>query len=641
MRRLRSNGLTASNASSPQSLLPVIAAKGKASVDQLRVLDDIAAQSSELSTILRPQAAYRWLLPYLAAITPQYVEGVLRGALAGNHVQAWELFDLMCDTDPEINACVQEYNEGVLRKKIRFEPYHEEDEEPSDSAIEKCKVVSAALRNMRPIMTKDENDLRSTMRDILAARFHGQSILEIEWTDDDTGQLRLLDIPNLGQVLCPRSTFWVHPVCYAYDMNGTMGLRAASTDIAQFSKQAKASKMGKVPMNPVKPPAWNFITSQPRPSVLVDFPKNKFLISILKSKTGTALSGSVLRPLAWWWVASNFCGSWLLNTAQLFGIPFRKAKYDPSTSQSVKNEILQMLQSMGSAGYCLLPNTAELEFESVSAGSAESPQAFLFNFANEMKRKVILHQTMVGGQNSVGTGVGKGGMETESDIKSDCINEGAKHVEAVINLQLVPMILTLNFGDGGDLEAPTVTLVDDEVGGLADAQRDQILSQIMDIPTSYLHKKYCIPKPAEGEPLAGQEAGIQGAQHEMQVQQMQNQQDMQAQQMEVQKEQAKAAQAQAAAQAQQPNAEGGEGVESRRAEITASMAEVINPLKARLEAINAITDAKARKIAMRKFLRDEPSITKALFHDKSASDEVVDAAMQELLGKLKNKTKNT
>jgi len=44
--------------------------------------------SRSLSKILRPQAAYRWLSPQLAAITPQYIEMALRGALAGNHVQA-------------------------------------------------------------------------------------------------------------------------------------------------------------------------------------------------------------------------------------------------------------------------------------------------------------------------------------------------------------------------------------------------------------------------------------------------------------------------------------------------------------------------------------------------------------------------
>lgn len=122
-------------------------------------LERVRQLSSSLASILRPQAAYRWILPYLAALTPQYIEGVLRGALAGNHVQAWELFDLMIDTDPEIAACVQEYVEGVQGKSILVEPYHEEDQEPSAAAMEKQRVVSAALRNFRPEAQADENDI--------------------------------------------------------------------------------------------------------------------------------------------------------------------------------------------------------------------------------------------------------------------------------------------------------------------------------------------------------------------------------------------------------------------------------------------------------------------------------------------------
>src|SRR6266478_7579283 len=95
-----------------------------------------------LNRILRPQAAFRWILPQLAAITPQYIEMILRGALAGNHVQQWELFDLMFDTWPELSACAQELTYGVLRKKLIYETAHEEDEQPTPNAIERKKLVS-------------------------------------------------------------------------------------------------------------------------------------------------------------------------------------------------------------------------------------------------------------------------------------------------------------------------------------------------------------------------------------------------------------------------------------------------------------------------------------------------------------------
>lgn len=489
-------------------------------VDENSDLEKVRNLSPSLASILRPQAAYRWLLPYLASITPQYIESILRGALAGNHVQAWELFDLMIDSDPEIAACVSEYLEGLISKKVMFEPYHEEDEEPSPEAQEKCKLVNAAIRNMRPHPDADENDLNGVVRDIIFSRFHGQSLLEIDWFDTyGTGQLNIKNIKGIGNVLCPRSTFWVHPVCYAWDMNGRLGLRTVLGDLARETQWAETSKLGKVG-SMVEPPAWNWITSQPRPSNLTEFPPNKFIISIFKSKSGTGLSACVLRSIAWWWCASNFCGDWLLNYAQLFGIPFRKATYQPSTPEPVKTEIRQMLQACGSAGYILLPDTADVEFMEGGNAGANSPQAFLFNFADSQKRKVILHQTMTGGaHDSMGKGGGKAFGEVEDDTKSQCINAGAEHVASIINLQLIPYILTLNYGEGGDMEAPVCSLVDDDTGNKADADILQSVSQLIDVPASHVHRLFRIPKPQEGEEIAGQDVGAAGKQMKIQEEQ--------------------------------------------------------------------------------------------------------------------------
>src|SRR5258705_5783651 len=51
-----------------------------------------------MARIVRPQARYNWLMPNIGAITPQFIEMTLNGAMAGNHVQQWSLFDLMLRT---------------------------------------------------------------------------------------------------------------------------------------------------------------------------------------------------------------------------------------------------------------------------------------------------------------------------------------------------------------------------------------------------------------------------------------------------------------------------------------------------------------------------------------------------------------
>lgn len=587
------------------------------------------------------------MLPSVAAITPQYIEATLRGALAGNHVQAWELFDLMIDTDPEICACILEYVSGVLEKKMVVLPYTQGNNEPTPTALQKAAVVEACLRNMRPDAANDENDFGAMIRDILFARFHGQSVLEIDWYTQDGSGLNVKDFSDLGQVVVPRSTFWVHPVCYAWDMNGRLGLRMALESqvrdaISQNRNVApdvvknlvKNAGLDKV-KSMVEPPAWNWITSQARPSALMDFPANKFLIGIDKFKAGTVMgSGSELRPLAFWWIASMFCGDWLLNYAQLFGIPFRKATCTPSTSESKKAEIRQMLESMGAAGYILLDAGNTVEFERAMGGAGDSPQAFLFRFANEMKRKVILRQTMSGGAGSAGTGVGKGGMDTEAaGPKDQCVNDGARYVSSVLSLQLAPWILNVNFGQGGDAECPTIALVDEEVGSYQDAQKVKIVSGFLNIGEDWARQYFKIPAPAQGEKILGQDTGSVAAQQQSQQDQQEQYGGYDEQQPD---ESNQEYQARCARNARQRSIQASRfsskkaittraPLTSKTSTITKAAAATVAPMVKRLKAIDAINDPAMKKDAMEKFLKDLPKVAAALKQDASLAEAVAES----------------
>jgi len=107
----------------------------------------------------------------------------------------------MIDSNPEIGSCVGEYIDGTSEKKLIIEPYHEDDEQPTPTAIRNQKIVSAALRNMNPDPANDENALRATIRDILFSRFHGQSVLEEDYSDPATGQLNRLKVNGVGSII--------------------------------------------------------------------------------------------------------------------------------------------------------------------------------------------------------------------------------------------------------------------------------------------------------------------------------------------------------------------------------------------------------------------------------------------------------
>lgn len=436
--------------------------------------------SSELARILQPQAAYRWLLPYVASITPYYIESILRGALVGDHVRQWELFDLMLDTWPELSAISQELTIGLQRKRLIFEPFREEDQQPTPSAIEKMKVVSGALRSMRPNAAADENDLDALVTDLMDGWFRGVTAQEIDWQMVDLGS-------GIGQTIGPRCTFWVHPTCFGWSRDGVLGLR-----------NPQGSKPGSFG-SPFS------VTSTPA-SDIQEFPPDKFLVGIHKAKSGTALGGSLLRPLAWWWCAANFSADWLMNLAQVFGLPFRWANYDANAPQATIDAICNMLQNMGSAGWAAFPAGTTLEMkEAARAGSDHSPQGELLDRADRYARTLILGQTMTGGAGTTGKGGGQAFGTIEADVKDDRIDAAGRYVAGVINGQLIESILNLNYGEA--TESPTLRFLEEEEAKLETAQRDQVLAGMgLKFGSKFLRKKYGIPEPEPDEETIGGQA---------------------------------------------------------------------------------------------------------------------------------------
>jgi phage gp29-like protein len=414
--------------------------------------------------IIRPQRYSSWrTLPRLAAITPQYLESVLWGALGGFQVQQWELFDLMLDTWPELTACMQELTYGVERKKLIYEPYHEEDEQPSSSALERQDLCSKALRNMRPNPASDENDLRGTIKDLVDGWFRGNTVLEIFWDSD----------PDLG--IYPRATQWVHPNNFAFGADNVLGLRQDS---------------------------YGSTTSvQPQPANLTAFPPNKFLIGMHKAKSGPPLGCALLRPLAWWWCAANFSADWLLNLGQLFGIPWRVAYYDPNAPPETIAAIDNMLQNMGSSTWARFPVGTTIDIKEPSGrGSDHSPQGELLDRADRYARLLILGQTMTGTHGTTGKGGGQAFGVVERSIKEDRIDAAGKFAANIINGQLIKSICVLNYGS--EDECPMIRFLEEEEGDLASVQRDKVLiDEGLPIGVDFMRKKYGVPEPAQDEEL--------------------------------------------------------------------------------------------------------------------------------------------
>jgi phage gp29-like protein len=427
-----------------------------------------------LGRILRPESSMNWLSTTLRAMTPQRIEGILRGALGGNFTSQWELFDLMEETWPQLLKNTNEIKRAVCKLSWRLDAWAEEEEAPSESASEKAKFISRALWRMRPDPAKGDNAFKDTIYDILDAWFKGVSVLEVLWTQNADG-------------IVPQGTAWVNPSYYAWGEDGALGLAINRPGATGTPSQL---------YNP------NIFTGG-RTSAVAPFPADKFLVCVARAKTSHPSSAALLRPLAWWWCAANFSAEWLLNFGQIFGLPIRWATYDPA-QPGLLEKISDMLENMGSTAWGAFPTGTSFELkESGKSGSgSDTPQASMLDRADRQCNLLLLGQTLTSDVGSQGSGSRALGQVHER-VKDDILQAAADFAATVLNNQLIPSILRLNWGD--DSEAPEFCPEEMEVQDKkANADRVLVLTQAgLKIPSAWVYKDQDIPMPQPNEEVIG------------------------------------------------------------------------------------------------------------------------------------------
>lgn len=183
-------------------------------------------------------------------------------------------------------------------------------------------------------------------------------------------------------------------------------------------------------------------------------------------------------------------GDWA-QWVELFGMPQRIGKYNINDPESRK--LLEAaLSEAGSASYVVAPEGTEITNVETGTGNSTSFNEFR-GACNEEMLITILGQTMTTVQGERGArSLGEVHQEVEaSKYKSDL-----RYVRRILNQHIKPILESYGLPvSGGRFAIP------EEAAHLEVSELLQ-LSDIMDIPKSYLHDKFAIPMAAEGEPLA-------------------------------------------------------------------------------------------------------------------------------------------
>jgi phage gp29-like protein len=417
--------------------------------------------------VIVPDATERLFSYVERDLLPVRIEQILASALQGDLTQQGYLFELMVDTWPRLSKNMSEVRRAVGKAPWSVQPFAEKGKDPTPQAQEIAEYIEKAIWSMTPRPTYQEDGFEGLVGWLATAAFGGTRVLEVYWHSTIDGILP----------------------------------RAARTVSAQYL--GYPCHRGEEDRLMLKPSGY--YNGQ-----LEDFPEHHFLIGNYRAHTGHASVAAPMRSLVGWWVAQRYGLKWFMQFSQIYGIPLRWATYRDET---LIGEIEAMLSNIGTSGWGAFPEGTSLQIQEANRAATSLPQGALLDRADTQADILILGQTLT---SDVGDSGSRALGDVHEGVRMEVLCGCADMAAAVINHQLIPSIIALNFGevDGLPWLDPGIEEPEDE---MAMANRDKILFTDMGLPvaSSWLYERHGVPMPAPEDelfkpPAKPQPAGMGG-----------------------------------------------------------------------------------------------------------------------------------
>ena len=428
-------------------------------------------------TVIRPHARDNQLSPIPIDFDPETLGWVLDEGGRGNLMLQNELFNTMEDTWDRLRSNLNKIKKAVAKLPFNLQPWTEKGREPSAAALEKAAFVEHALHNQKAATWEGQHNFQATIYELLDAVARGISVLEIDWTIEH------------GKYV-PAGTRRVPWTCLGF---------APQSQVSSLSPQVSPNALRLFPDR-----------DKSNPKQFEKYP-HKFLVGVYRAKSGHIAETAQLRALAHLWLGRMLGWEWMTHKAELFGLPIRWATYDPAAPQTQIDQVSDMLRNMGTAAWGAFPQGTDLQILNGStpgvAGKSE-PTERLMAIADRSCDLLFLGQTLTSEEGSSGSyALGNVHREVELDLYENY----ASYVIDVINNQLIPSMIELNWGNADELPFLEVELARPEKDQKM-VERDKLLFQDMGLPVSkqWLYDRHKVPAPGPKEDLfqASQVSGL-------------------------------------------------------------------------------------------------------------------------------------
>lgn len=394
---------------------------------------------------------YDWLAE---SFDPKTLKGYKQSIAQGRmHLQE-ELFRTMFDNWAELRENHQEISGAVARLNWSVSAFAKRGEKPTpeDQAI--ADTIEAAIWASEPENDKFQQSFTELIEALTYIASRGSTVHEILWAND-------------GNLIRPKAYVAVSARHYAWAYG------AHEPDRLLLYPDGIETGHG------------------------IPFPTDKFLIGMHKSGLDHPIFNANLRCLIGWFGASQWGLKWLMQYCQIFGIPFRTAK---ANGEDARRDAERMLQSIGAAGWGVSTEDFEFVIHDVVKGANSLPQADLIKMANEQCNKLILGQTLT---SSKGDGGAYALGKIHEGVREEVIRAAAGKVAEVLNNQLIPSIIKLNYGKlPQGLPEITFSIPNSEIDKGKLDYVDGIVNRIkLPVSTQYVYETLGVPQPSETDDI--------------------------------------------------------------------------------------------------------------------------------------------
>ena len=186
------------------------------------------------------------------------------------------------------------------------------------------------------------------------------------------------------------------------------------------------------------------ILTEDEPRDGIKIPANKFVVHAPHSVSGHPQRGGLLRVTAMVYLAKNLSLKDWLVYAEVFGMPVRIARYEPTATPEEKREMLTMLESLGSNAAGIFSRAVELQIIEAKHGANGPPYERLIEFLNREMSKAWLGQTLT--TDIAGQSGSVAAARVHEEVRADILADDVRKEARTLRRDLLGPITRLRFG---------------------------------------------------------------------------------------------------------------------------------------------------------------------------------------------------